>query len=59
MSLRRPDGSGGFTELAQTSGCGGFTLSHTLPAADTYTIKIDPIGNSVASGTVTVRIISP
>lgn len=59
MSLLRPNGSGGFTQLAQTSGCGGFTLSQTLPATDTYTIKIDPIGNSVATGTVTVRIISP
>jgi hypothetical protein len=59
MSLRRPIPSGGFTELAQTSGCGGFELPYTLPGDDPYTIKIDPIANSVTVGTVTVRIISP
>lgn len=58
MKLLRPDLiNGGFTELASTSGCGGFELTHTLPANDIYTIKIDPIGNS--AGTATVRIVWP
>jgi YD repeat-containing protein len=57
MSLLRPNGTGGFTQLTQSSGCGGFDFTYTLPAADTYTIKIDPIGNS--KGSATVRVISP
>ena len=59
MKLRRrdPANQNNWIDLTQTSGCGGFELPYTLPATDTYTITIDPIGNS--KGTATVRVISP
>ena len=59
MTLQRPDPvvPGNFIQLAQTSGCGGVDITHTLPANDTYRIKVDPIGNS--AGSATLRVISP